>query len=95
MKKTLPVVSKEQDLEDDTISRRVLPLLASPSNSPPQERQQDNNIASAVSNWLRLNVDDNAYRNRHSIGLDVPGAVHTITTPSNLFFSFESYVAYL
>lgn len=94
MKKTLPVVSKEQDLEDDTISRRVLPLLTSPSNSPPQE-QQDTNIASAVSNWLRLNVDDNAYRNRHSIGLDVPGAVHTITTPSNVFFSFESYVTYL
>jgi 6-phosphofructo-2-kinase len=36
-------------------------------------------------NWLKLAPEDGGekgIRIRHSVGLDVPGAVHTITTPS-------------
>jgi 6-phosphofructo-2-kinase len=45
---------------------------------------------SAIPSWLRLNSEDDdmskdSLRMRHSIGLDVPGAVHTITTPSKFW----------
>jgi hypothetical protein len=42
-----------------------------------------------LSNRLRLSDEDSghtAMRARYSLGLDVPGAVHTIRTPSNVLF---------
>lgn len=115
-RKTLPVVKVEKDIDQDSIPKRVLPILAAPHASPKQDRggeeeeeasavlvQEPDTISplvsaptpkapSAVPNWLKLNAEDSgkdASRVRHSVGLDVPGAVHTITTPSktivNLF----------
>lgn len=49
---------------------------------------------SAIPSWLKLAPENNSSSNssesggsmrvRHSVGLDVPGAVHTISTPSKL-----------
>lgn len=117
-RKTLPVVKVEKDIDQDSIPKRVLPILAAPHASPKQDKEEEEEeeeeasdtlvqepdiisplvsaptpkAPSAVPNWLKLNSEDfgkDALRIRHSVGLDVPGAVHTITTPSksiaNLF----------
>ncbi|KAI9478059.1 MAG: 6-phosphofructo-2-kinase-domain-containing protein [Benjaminiella poitrasii] len=91
-RRTLPVVKIEHDLEEEKLPKRVLPILSAPHQSPPPDKQEDdiisttpnNNQPKAVKNWLKLNEEDTVKTNlrvRHSIGLDVPGAVHTITTP--------------
>ncbi|KAG0742562.1 hypothetical protein G6F57_006954 [Rhizopus arrhizus] len=78
-RKTLPVVNREQDLEEENITRHVLPLLSVGEEEKEDKRQEQENgqNASAVPSWLKLETN----RIRHSIGLDVPGAVHTIRTP--------------
>ncbi|GAN02663.1 6-phosphofructo-2-kinase [Mucor ambiguus] len=51
---------------------------------PPSVSAPTPKVPSAVPSWLKLNAEDSgkeATRVRHSVGLDVPGAVHTITTP--------------
>jgi 6-phosphofructo-2-kinase len=78
-----PHISSIQESDDENITdimeKENAPLnVVNPTAIKPQ---------SAVPSWLRLNSDDDianrdSSRMRHSIGLDVPGAVHTITTPS-------------
>lgn len=113
-RKTLPVVKVEKDIDQDTIPKRVLPILAAPHASPKQDKDEEEEevsdvlvqepdaitplvsaptpkAPSAVPNWLKLNAEDSgkeASRIRHSVGLDVPGAVHTITTPSKITVKF-------
>ena len=56
-----------------------------PETIPPSVSAPTPKAPSAVPSWLKLNAEDSgkeATRVRHSVGLDVPGAVHTITTPS-------------
>ncbi|CAO3614299.1 unnamed protein product [Mucor fragilis] len=55
-----------------------------PETIPPSVSAPTPKAPSAVPSWLKLNAEDSgkeATRVRHSVGLDVPGAVHTITTP--------------
>lgn len=87
-RKTLPVVNREQDLEEENITRHVLPLLSVGEEEKEDKRQEQENgqNASAVPSWLKLETN----RIRHSIGLDVPGAVHTIRTPSKKII-FRNY----
>ncbi|KAI8884488.1 bifunctional 6-phosphofructo-2-kinase/fructose-2,6-bisphosphate 2-phosphatase [Backusella circina FSU 941] len=89
LKKTLPVVKVENNPEEDRLPRRVLPVLGAPV-SPEIEKAEveapepvEPKVLPAI-NWLRLAPEDGGekgIRIRHSVGLDVPGAVHTITTP--------------
>lgn len=89
-RKTLPVVKLEHDPDEDKLPKHVLPILAAPPKTPENERNEDilmhdETPLTAVPNWLRLNPEvgkSEGPRIRHSIGLEVPGAVHTITTPS-------------
>ncbi|KAG2231616.1 6-phosphofructo-2-kinase-domain-containing protein [Thamnidium elegans] len=96
-RKTLPVVKVEQDLDEEHLPKRVLPILAAPYSPIPEgdELNIDEPIfplepateSTVVPSWLQLAPEDNVInytpstRVRHSVGLDVPGAVHTITTP--------------
>lgn len=104
-RKTLPVVRIEEDLDEEHLPRRVLPILAAPYSPIPEGDQLniDEPVSpldksgsslptptTAVPSWLQLAPEDNTMnyvpstRVRHSVGLDVPGAVHTITTPSKV-----------
>lgn len=91
-RKTLPVVKLEKDLDEDKIPKRVLPILGAPhaSASFQVDVEEKKDMPTAIPSWLKLASDDNntAYnaggRVRHSVGLDVPGAVHTIRTPSKV-----------
>lgn len=94
-RKTLPVVKIEKDLDEEHLPKRVLPILGAPYSPEIEETIADEpvsplsaSVPTAVPSWLKLAPEDNTYtynsktRTRHSVGLDVPGAVHTITTPS-------------
>lgn len=95
-RRTLPVVKIEHDPDEDNLPKHVLPVLAAPPKTPEAEKNQDiimhdETPLTAVPNWLRLNPEPSeGPRIRHSIGLEVPGAVHTITTPSNIYHVFKS-----
>ncbi|KAI8993698.1 6-phosphofructo-2-kinase-domain-containing protein [Pilobolus umbonatus] len=90
-RKKLPMVKVEKDLDDDKLPKRVLPVLGAPISpidhfedisyeSPGEEESIIDQPLSAVPSWLKLNSEESKHRARHSIGLDVPGAVHTIMT---------------
>ena len=101
-RRTLPVVKLEKDLDEENIPAHVLPVLGAPyvstlqQEEPEEKRVEDKTKPpKAIPSWLQLSADDlnsgvssNAGgRVRHSVGLDVPGAVHTIRTPSKVVYN--------
>lgn len=104
-RKTLPVVKIEHDLDEEHLPKRVLPILGAPYSPEREEALYDEpvspldtTIPTAVPTWLKLASEENTQKGnpnarvRHSVGLDVPGAVHTITTPSKVYtFSSTSH----
>jgi 6-phosphofructo-2-kinase len=90
-KKTLPVLKTDKDLEVEGLARLSIDLPSfqvtdEPESvlrtSPPTSRPNSpfvNNIQSR-----RPKVEDSSLLYRHSVGFDVPGAVHTIMTPSKI-----------
>lgn len=84
-----PHISSIQESDENSAdmmeNQTVVPNIANPAAIKPK---------SAVPGWLRLNEEDDtahkdSLRMRHSIGLDVPGAVRTITTPSKFLKSYK------
>ncbi|KAI8968439.1 6-phosphofructo-2-kinase-domain-containing protein [Mycotypha africana] len=87
--KHLPVLKKDEDWEAEDWSRLSLsqspqqeiepeiPVMVEESNKDEQQvKQQPLKAASP------FKLDDYTLVNRHSVGFDVPGAVHTIVTPN-------------
>ncbi|KAL9548376.1 hypothetical protein PS6_006638 [Mucor atramentarius] len=80
-----PIQDKEENETFVQESENLPPSVSAPTPKAP----------SAVPTWLKLNAEDSgkeATRIRHSVGLDVPGAVHTITTPIGLPARGKSYL---
>lgn len=88
--KTLPVLKTEKDLEAEGLARLSIDLpsfqvtdeadsaiTASPTTSSRPNSFIINNVVTR-----RHKAEDTALLSRYSIGFDVPGAVHTIMTPS-------------
>jgi 6-phosphofructo-2-kinase len=76
-----PHISPIQETDEEILEQITAPPMDTSTMTPP----------SAVPSWLKLAPDispsgpsssSGSMRVRHSIGLDVPGAVRTITTPS-------------
>lgn len=87
-----PHASPIQDKEESETSAQE------PETMPPSVSAPAPKAPSAVPSWLKLNAEDSgkeATRVRHSVGLDVPGAVHTITTPSKTYiFTYACHSSY-
>ncbi|KAI7871517.1 6-phosphofructo-2-kinase-domain-containing protein [Spinellus fusiger] len=81
-RKTLPVVKTEHDIEEIEHARLHEPIkeeLIKEENI--NEEHKEEPLLSKKTHWLQLSPDVDEtllLRTRHSLGLDVPGAVHTI-----------------
>jgi 6-phosphofructo-2-kinase len=99
-KKTLPVLKTDKDLEVEGLARLSIDLPSfqvtseesddgaadSTTQAPPAETGSTSR-STLVDNIqpYRLKIEDSSLINRHSVGFDVPGAVHTIMTPSKIW----------
>ncbi|KAI8359189.1 6-phosphofructo-2-kinase-domain-containing protein [Blakeslea trispora] len=87
-RKTLPEVKPESD-DQENLTKRVLTNLCTKDNPSENDTQVAHasklNPPKAIPSWLQAqHTKDSTTKSsniRHSIGLDVPGAVHTIRTP--------------
>ncbi len=87
-KKTLPVLKTDKDLEAEGLARLSLDLPSFQISEEPESTIETDpqlskaNSGSSTPSVHRPRIDNAHLLNRHSIGFDVPGAVHTIMTPS-------------
>jgi hypothetical protein len=93
--KTLPVLKTDKDLEAEGLARLSIDLPAfrvtdepdvtSPLSSVDSSRPNSfisHHGSQGPSYQYRPKFASGPLANRHSVGFDVPGAVHTIVTPS-------------
>lgn len=94
--KTLPVLKTDKDLEAEGLARLSIdlpsfqvtdeadrPLTSSPSTAEIAHAFVSRTEGAPAPAFHRPQLDENGgFANRHSVGFDVPGAVHTIITPS-------------
>lgn len=98
--KTLPVLKTDKDLEAEGLARLSIDLPAFHVTDEPDiasplsgiESSRPNSFISyhnlqGPSYQYRPKVESGSHANRHSVGFDVPGAVHTIITPSKIIFA--------
>lgn len=83
-KKTLPVLKTDKDLEAEGLARLSIDvpsfeITEEPTSTISEKEPPTSGSSSPAPHRPRL-ADSNLL-NRHSIGFDVPGAVHTIMTP--------------
>lgn len=96
-KKTLPVLKTDKDLEAEGLARLSIDLpsfrvtdepdsalTSSPTTSSRPSSLLFSNTSNPIPPKRPVKLEDNSLLNRHSIGFDVPGAVHTIMTPSKV-----------
>lgn len=90
--KTLPVLKTEKDLEAEGIARLSIDLPSIQLTDEPESvKVAPSQTESSKTPLTRSKLTEvGLLAARHSIGFDVPGAVHTIVTPrmSLLFFHF-------
>lgn len=84
-KKTLPVLKTDKDLEAEGLARLSIDvpsfeITEEPTSTISEKEPPTSGSSNPAPHRPRL-ADSNLL-NRHSIGFDVPGAVHTIMTPS-------------
>lgn len=75
----LPSFQVTEEPDSVTTPPASSPSAAAPATSS-SSASHSNNLEHSQS--YRPKVDDISLLNRHSVGFDVPGAVHTIMTPS-------------
>lgn len=88
--KTLPVLKTEKDLEAEGLARLSIDLPSFQVTDEPDSAITASPTAASGHNSfvlenpaiLRPKAEGHAFTSRYSIGFDVPGAVHTIMTPS-------------
>lgn len=73
-RKTLPVLKTDREVEEEGLGR--LSIDAPPFTEEPES------ISKKTDPVIKTKLAAIASGARHSIGFDVPGAVHTIMTPS-------------
>lgn len=92
----LPVLKTDKDLEAEGLARLSIdlpnfqvtdeadrPLTSSPSTSEIAHAFASRTEGAPAPAFHRPKLDEHGgFANRHSVGFDVPGAVHTIVTPS-------------
>jgi hypothetical protein len=102
--KTLPVLKTDKDLEAEGLARLSIDLPAFRVTDEPDIASPLSGIESSRPNsfisqhgtsqgpsypYRPSKFDSGSLSNRHSVGFDVPGAVHTIVTPSkHIYRSF-------
>lgn len=89
--KTLPVLKTDQDLEAEEWARLSMDLPSFQvtdeqnnvvTDSPKEMPESDKKDYVDIKQKPNPRFPDVNISNRHSVGFDIPGAVHTILTPS-------------
>lgn len=87
--KTLPVLKTEKDLEAEGLARLSIDLPSFQVTDEPDSALTTSPTTTSRPNSFMNNpaisrprAEDTSSLSRYSVGFDVPGAVHTIMTPS-------------
>jgi hypothetical protein len=78
LRKALPVLKTDKEVEEEGFERLSLDLPSFHVTEEPESIKKTNDPIVKT----RMAERSGPYVARHSIGFDVPGAVHTIMTPS-------------